>query len=469
MDELSPRARRTALEVLDLFGTLLRPELAVLLDRLQVDLAASPATAGARASRDCCIESLKILRSRRNEFFPAFVHALHRGWAEGLGAVRSPGMATINAASMPLQLLDNDAMDEDGTLAAIASRHEHRASLPLLLLGQRFGVLLASPPLSAAQLPVGPQALGHALATAGRRVGLCIEARMALYRLHDMVLMSGFPGFAEAMDAHVDRAGVLPGLAFVPLRPISGTNHVSRGQAAADSTPQSRTEADATKAVNDALDALRQAGSLPESMRADRNLAISAMAKYLLRHGQDSSEWQACLRHARTVIEATQTRQPPSAETRTWIEEALHSVGYSSDEARAHALSLTSVSSLKDPVVRSASEVRSAREQRCVERLAALSLGVKIGFSTGTGGFTRSRLRYHYVEPGLLLLANELDGQEALFEIDAIARQMAAGQAWIIRHASSSSQDGEDADADRPRDAKAVREWSQPARGSRPA
>src|SRR5690606_17343428 len=60
----------------------------------------------------------------------------------------------------------------------------------------------------------------------------------------------------------------------------------------------------------------------------------------------------------------------------------------------------------------------------------------------GRGGFTRCRLRYHYAEPGLLLVANEADGQESLVELDSVARQMAAGHAWVIRSAPSAGTAG---------------------------
>ena len=82
-----------------------------------------------------------------------------------------------------------------------------------------------------------------------------------------------------------------------------------------------------------------------------------------------------------------------------------------------------------------AANTRTAREQRCRERLATLPIGTQVGFSS-RDGMVRTRLRYFYPEPGLLLLATEgdgEDGQEALFEIDVVARQMAEGQAWVIR------------------------------------
>src|SRR5690606_873817 len=119
-----------------------------------------------------------------------------------------PGLGAALPAAKTLRLVDEDDIDEEGTLSAIGARHAHRASLPLLLLGQRFGVLLGSPPLLGPALPVGPHALGSAIGGAARRIGLCVEARAALYRLYDMDFMSRYPGFVEALDASLDRAGI---------------------------------------------------------------------------------------------------------------------------------------------------------------------------------------------------------------------------------------------------------------------
>src|SRR3546814_223902 len=196
---------------------------------------------------------------RRADFFPAMVELLDRGCAQAMLGARLPPRPSLVAAlpaTSTLRLLDDDTIDEGGALAAIATRHEHRASLPLLLLGQRFGVLLGSPPLPGVALPVGPHALGNALAGAARRIGLCVDARMTLYRLYDMEFMTRYPGFIEAVDASIDRAGVLPGLAFVPLRSVTAQQHAGRGRGGQGDLPAAEAQAD--KVLNAALQSLRQ-------------------------------------------------------------------------------------------------------------------------------------------------------------------------------------------------------------------
>src|SRR3546814_10643368 len=120
--------------------------------------------------------------------------------------------------SQLMRLMDDEAVSEDSMRAAIARRHASGASLHLLLLAQRFGVLFARPALAAEALPLGPFAFGHALAEAVQHIGLCGHTRMALYRLYDVEFSEQYPNFAAAVDGWLDDAGVLPGLAYVPLR-----------------------------------------------------------------------------------------------------------------------------------------------------------------------------------------------------------------------------------------------------------
>jgi hypothetical protein len=447
MSEPSPRARRIVAGLTDSLPGLLGPALDTMLGDLDDDYARRAVAAGLGASRDAWLESRRRLAGSRALFASTFFEGLRR---EALALMDPRAPQTVVPPATPavqrrLALVDEDVLDEEARLGAIATRHEHRASLSLLLLGQRFGVLLGRPPQDAAVLPVGPHAFGRSLAGAARRTGLSLEARIALYSVYDIGFMRRYPEFAEAMDASVDRAGVLPGLAFVPLRPRDVPGHAGRGASAngangtangvasaGGSDTAAPADAEAMRVVNEAVAQLRQVGRVPEALATERRETIAAMTRFLLRHGQDSAEWKACVDTAREVLEAAARGQPPPPHARGWIEGALRSVGYGSEDARRLAEGLTSMDTARAGAAQGAGNNRSAREQRCRDRLATLSLGTQIGFSSREG-MVRTRLRYFYPEPGLLLLATEGDGQEALFEIDAVARQMAEGQAWVIR------------------------------------
>lgn len=456
MNEPSPRARRIVAELTDSLPTLLGTALDALLLELDAEYARRIAQAGNGAARDGWIESRRRLAEGRAVFAATFFEGLRR---ESLALLdpRAPQRDSAGVGAPPAQrrlsLVDEDVLDEEGTLGAIATRHEHRASLSLLLLGQRFGVMLGRPPQDAAALPVGPQAFARALAGAARRAGLSLEARIALYGVYDRGFMRQYPEVVETMDARIDRAGVLPGLAFVPLRPRDVPGHAGRGMANEPARSDVRGEgataatAEAVQVVNEAVAQLRQVGRVPEAMATERRETIAAMTRFLLRHGPGSAEWKACVDTARSVLEATARQQPAPPEARAWIEGALRSVGYGGDDARRLAEGLTSMDGAPQSLAPVSGNTRSAREQRCRERLATLSIGTQIGFSAREG-LVRARLRYFYPEPGLLLLATEGDGQEALYEIDVVARQMAEGQAWVIRSRPAETAGGEPAAPD---------------------
>ena len=420
---IANRAQRIVARLFEHAPAILRPDFDATLDRATATIDAEARDSG----RACCAESLGVIRRRRDEALPALLATLQRACLAGVP--ESPPAAR----GAGLQLLDEDVVDEAGLLAAIAERHQFRASLPLLLLGQRFAVLLERPPLGAADVPVGPRAFGVALAGIARRFGLCLHARVALVRAFDLVLMERYPLIAEALDATVDRAGVLPGLAFVPLRPRDVPGHHGRGMEAPGDTPPTP-EAAVLVEINRALDELREVARLPDARAAERREAIAAMARFLLRHGKDSDEWAEGMQVARSVLEAVRRREPAAPDVRRWIEEALRSLDYDTEDAQRLAVGLVTAGAAApaDSDTAQASN-RGAREQRCYERLAALPLGTLLGFSGHHGEMSAARLRYHYVEPRLLLLADEDDGQEGLYELDTLARRMAEGAVWVVR------------------------------------
>jgi hypothetical protein len=170
MSEPSPRARRIVAALTDSLRGLLASPLDAMLAGLDADYARRAGDAGPGATRDAWIESRRRLAEGRAVLVATFFEGLRRE-ALALMDPRAPQVAA--PVSPPLQrrltLVDEEELDEEGRLGAIADRHAHRASLPLLLLGQRFGVLLGRPPQDAAVLPVGPRAFGRALSGAARR------------------------------------------------------------------------------------------------------------------------------------------------------------------------------------------------------------------------------------------------------------------------------------------------------------
>ncbi|WP_343225113.1 DUF1631 family protein [Luteimonas sp. MC1750] len=158
----------------------------------------------------------------RRTFGPgAAVHARARGRSRGhplrghAGSRARRRQAGGGPGAEPRRRLDDR---RDTLLREIATRQEGRASLPMHLLGQRFGVLAGTPAMDAERLPLGPQAVCRALRKACRSLQVGSEARELLYRLFDRVVMAHYAPVLEKLDATLDQAGILKGLTYVPVR-----------------------------------------------------------------------------------------------------------------------------------------------------------------------------------------------------------------------------------------------------------
>lgn len=429
---------------------LLGEDIAELLQRLEEALSSSPASIFDQPP--CCRDSMRSLLYKRAQALPALLGCL-RAECEALAAAPrgQPAEAIVAGRPQVLRLQDADSVDEEAALASIARRHASRASFPLLLLGQRFGVLFARPAMNAEALPVGPRAFCRALCDAATHIGLCAHTRVALYRLYDVEFMDQYPRFAEAFDAMVDEAGILPGLAYVPLR----RNATPVATAVAQASEQ-----DALQSVNRAAEALAPNEVLPARMQGERQEAIFAMARYLLRHGRDSTQWSECIATADALLDAARAGTEAPEDVERWLRRAIGAVGYAENDAGRLAAGLTTRAASPDdgagggnvggtfdadaaatswpaprdantPVAR-ASE-RGVREQRCFDRLLLLDPGAMLGFSAGDGTFLHLCVNEHLHDPARMLLASPEDKREIVFEVDMLARLVASGQSWVMR------------------------------------
>ncbi|MGO1071992.1 DUF1631 family protein [Lysobacter sp. CA199] len=177
------------------------------------------------------LETLRLVRLRRSDLIPRYLLGLEealtrlRGTGTGAAGAKGSGAAGIAhpvAGAAPafreLRLVDDSEVDETTVLRGIASRHESRAGLGLLLLGQRFGVLAGAPAFDSERLPVGPQRLIRSFAEACQPLQINQESRLDLYRVFDQHVMLGYAALVESMNALLARENVLPSLSFVPLR-----------------------------------------------------------------------------------------------------------------------------------------------------------------------------------------------------------------------------------------------------------
>ena len=404
----------------------LRPDLGVILDQLEAAM-----TRRAREERDDAMlvqwaDTRQALARRREVFEPAFVDAL-RGECLAAHDHAAPPLSTgvLGDQMQPLMLLDEHILDEDNTLAAVAARHAARASLPLMLLGHRFAVLLERPPIDAAALPVGPQACCRALRHAANETGLPIHARMVLYGAYDNQVGLHYEACIQAANATLDELGILSGLSFIPLRARAAASHPDRGQAEPALSGEGLLSAiEAIRIVNATLDELAPPGSLPESRLPERGEAVAAMVQLVSRFGPRSPEWMRCRMVVAEVVDAVRSGNAIDPAIREWIAGSLALVGYTAAESERLSIALAQMGG-------AGGTERSVDTRRWQERLDALPQGALIGFSRD-GGIVRARLRDHRKDTHRVLLASEDSGQEAWIDVDTVSRLLADGQAWLL-------------------------------------
>jgi hypothetical protein len=166
------------------------------------------------------LHTLRTLRLNRSDLVPRFMIGLESSLASLGQSVPSiqHAPAAWNGSSHNLSLIDEAEMDETTVLRDIASRHSSRASLPLHLLGQRFGVLAASPAMDVERMPCGPHSLCSILRDAADTLQLPLDARLLLYRTFDRQVMAHHAHLVEIINATMAADGLLPALRYVPTR-----------------------------------------------------------------------------------------------------------------------------------------------------------------------------------------------------------------------------------------------------------
>lgn len=178
----------------------------------------------------------------------------------------------------------------------------------------------------------------------------------------------------------------------------------------------------------------------------------------LLRHGEESSEWQQHQEMTRQIVLATiggrGSKVPAGLGAR--VEHALGLVGYHADEATAIANRLTTGVSPDedDPASRTelamklkargrlgedtgaskpAPPPRSEQEQHCYDQLRALPFGTWFEFVTNQqGDVTRRRLSWYSPVTDNALFVNQRGQRVGEQSLDSLARMLAAGQAHIV-------------------------------------
>jgi hypothetical protein len=268
------------------------------------------------------LQTLRTMRLNRADLIPRFMLGVEAGLARLDEASQS--QTDEETAPAPtfadLSLVDDTTMDADLTLRDIAQRSAAGASLPLHLLGQRFGVLAAAPAFDAERLPLGPWSLCKVMHEASDVLQLPQDAQQLLLRTFERRVMAEYGELAELFNVELVHAGVLPALTYVPLRvrtPVPATpgndasaNPPARERRRTDgserddrSQPHTRwTAANAEDAPGDLADAF---GALQDLLASRRGAAHASTRRSAAAHTPRQVADPAALAAALTQVRST--------------------------------------------------------------------------------------------------------------------------------------------------------------------
>jgi hypothetical protein len=167
-----------------------------------------------------CFEALREIKRGRADLIPRFLIALESALATLKDPPAAPSLGGDDGrlAFGELALVADVELEQNMLLGEISSRAEVRHSLPLFLLGQRFGVVAGRPAFEAERLPVGPRALCTFLRMAVATLDLNNEYRLLIYRQFERQVMGLIGSLFEALNSYLARERVLPHLAYTPNR-----------------------------------------------------------------------------------------------------------------------------------------------------------------------------------------------------------------------------------------------------------
>jgi len=213
-DDLPARVRHVLGGVFGLFSRNLERSLVPVLDEFEISLVrqASKSQAGEAGQRS--LESVRKLKSTRNQLLPRLILALEDGVArlDQRAAGTPKKVAPAMLALQDLELVGSTDLDESLTLQDMAARLEARHSLALYELGHRFAVLVARPAFHAESMPLGPAHIGQALHYAAAALDIPVDHRVLLYEVFDRLAMAGVGPLYAAANIHFVEQGIFPHL-----------------------------------------------------------------------------------------------------------------------------------------------------------------------------------------------------------------------------------------------------------------
>ena len=171
-----------------------------------------------------CFASRQRVLQGQNSFFQSFMEQVGKGLNELDQAPQSSAEAAAETNTwQTLELLDPGVQEMSMTLDQVAARGDARHGRALYELGYRLAVLIGSPPLEGAALPLGPHALAKAFQQASVELELPLKHQLLLLHQFDQWIGTSLGELYNTINLRWQSDGILP-----QLRSVPAPRHVKR-------------------------------------------------------------------------------------------------------------------------------------------------------------------------------------------------------------------------------------------------
>ena len=200
-----------------------------------------------------CFASRQRVLQGQSSFFQSFMEQVGKGLSELDQAAESSAEAAAETKTwQTLELLDPGVQEMSMTLDQVAARGDARHGRALYELGYRLAVLIGSPPLEGATLPLGPHALAKAFQQASVELELPLKHQLLLLHQFDQWIGATLGELYNTINLRWQSDGILPQLRSVPApRHVKRRPHADAVEASPVSEPAGA-ESQATPATGGA-------------------------------------------------------------------------------------------------------------------------------------------------------------------------------------------------------------------------
>lgn len=256
-------------------------------------------------------EAMRELRKLRHPIEHAVLRALlGRFDAFWQAPVASrPAAEQVDADSDDLSLVAEDDLEENLAVTAVVSKAENRFQQSLFALGQRFGYLLGTEQVAAADLPVGPRALTEAF-----RQGLNLwhgelPVKLVIFKLFDRHIMGFAGGLYDDMNDALVANDVLPKIVQqVKRNPVAPSVQRARNEVDETAAGQQASEAELSGNLLEVITELLASRRATSGMDV-RLLHLPAVPSTQLVDALNNLQRDALVESAATVDEAREARE----------------------------------------------------------------------------------------------------------------------------------------------------------------